>query len=52
MVLYFIFSLLVKGEEEKQELEEVLERVRARLNQDVMRPLSKVQAVVSAACSR
>jgi hypothetical protein len=46
MVLYFIFSLLVKGEEEKQELEEVLERVRARLNQDVMRPLSKTQAAI------
>jgi hypothetical protein len=46
MVLYFIFSLLVKGEEEKQELDEVLERVRARLNQDVMRPLAKAQAAI------
>ncbi|HSV17588.1 MAG TPA: hypothetical protein VLR71_04200 [Casimicrobiaceae bacterium] len=46
MVLYFIFSLLVKGEEEKQELDEVLERVRARLNQDVLRPLSKAQGAI------
>ena len=46
MVLYFIFSLMVKGEEEHQELEEVLERVRARLNADVSRPLAKVQGAL------
>jgi hypothetical protein len=46
MVLYFIFSMLVRREEEKQELEEVLERLRARLNQEVMRPLAKVQQAI------
>jgi len=46
MVLYFIFSMLVKGEEEKQELDEVLERVRGKLNQDVGRPLMRAQTVL------
>jgi hypothetical protein len=46
MVLYFAFSMLVRREEEKHELEEVLERIRARLNQEVMRPLARVQQAI------
>ena len=46
MLLYFVFSMLVKGEEEKHELEEVVERIRGRINQEVGRPLAKVQQTI------
>lgn len=46
MILYFVFSMLVKGEEEKHQLGDVLERLRARLNQEVMKPLAKAQALI------
>lgn len=46
MILYFIFSLLIKAEEEKKLLEEKLDRIREQLNQAVMRPLAKVEQTI------
>jgi hypothetical protein len=43
MVLYFVFSMLVKGEEEKKSLEEKLEKIREQVNQAVQRPLGKAE---------
>jgi hypothetical protein len=43
MVLYFVFSMLVKSEEEKKSLEEKLEKMREQVNQSVMRPLTKAE---------
>ncbi len=43
MVLYFVFSMLVKSEEEKKSLEEKLEKMREQVNQAVMRPLGKAE---------
>ncbi len=43
MVLYFVFSMLVKSEEEKKSLEEKLEKMREQVNQSVMRPLGKAE---------
>lgn len=43
MLLYFIFSMLVKAEEEKKSLEEKLEKIREQVNQAVQRPLGKAE---------
>jgi hypothetical protein len=43
MLLYFVFSMLVKAEEEKKSLEEKLEKIREQLNQAVQRPLGKAE---------
>jgi hypothetical protein len=46
MVLYFIFTLMIAGEEEKKELEEKLEKVRGQIHQAVMRPLAKAEQAI------
>lgn len=43
MLLYFVFSMLVKAEEEKKSLEEKLEKIREQVNQAVQRPLGKAE---------
>lgn len=43
MVMYFVFSILVKAEEEKKSLEDKLERIREQVFQALQRPLSKSQ---------
>ena len=43
MLLYFVFSMLVKGEEEKKSLEEKLEKIREQVYQAVQRPLGKTE---------
>ena len=46
MIIYFIFSFLIKAEEEKKQLEEKLERIREQINQAVVRPLAKVEQTI------
>ena len=46
MVLYFIFTLMIAGEEEKKELEEKLEKIRGQIHQAVMRPLAKAEQAI------
>ena len=46
MIIYFIFSFLIKAEEEKKLLEEKLERIREQINQAVVRPLAKVEQTI------
>ena len=46
MVLYFIFSLLIKAEEERKVLEEKLERIREQVHQALVRPLGKVEQTI------
>lgn len=43
MVLYFIFSLMIKADEERKLIEEKLERIREQVHQAVVRPLGKVE---------
>jgi hypothetical protein len=46
MIIYFIFSFLIKAEEEKKQLEEKLDRIREQINQAVVRPLAKVEQTI------
>lgn len=43
MIIYFIFSFLIKAEEERKQIEEKLDRIREQINQAVVRPLAKVE---------